>query len=264
MKIFDQHVHSYYSFDSDQKIEPYLSRARELGLKYFILTDHYDFNYLDKNKDTSFDIEGRTKELEKLQNDFSDIKILNGIEVGYKKDSELRIKEIINKYHFDLINLSVHDHNGVDYYFKEEFINQGIDKILTDYYSAQLEMVKSFDDYDVLCHIDFGFKTAYLIDNSLSINKYEDYLTKIMKEVIKKDKALELNVKVQRFLPIEHTKYILDLYKKLGGKNITISSDAHEVKMFCYNFDKYISIIKEMGFDHLCYFINRKRYNLDI
>ena len=124
--------------------------------------------------------------------------------------------------------------------------------------------IANFDDYDVLCHIDFAFKTAYLIDNSISIKEYEDYIIEIMKEIIKKDKTFELNVKVQSFLPVEHTKYLLKLYKDLGGKNVTLSSDAHKVNRLNDQFDKYIVLIKEAGFDHLNYFIKRNRYSISI
>ena len=56
MILHDQHVHSYYSFDSEQPIEEYLIKAKEIGLDYFILTDHCDLNYLDKGEDVFFDI----------------------------------------------------------------------------------------------------------------------------------------------------------------------------------------------------------------
>ena len=264
MEYFDQHVHSYYSYDSDQPIKEYLDKTRELGLSYFVLTDHYDFNYQDTGKDNDFDIDKRKKELDELQKDYCDIKILNGIEIGYKKKEVDRIKKIINTHDFDIVNLSVHDLGIIDYYFPEYYQRFGIKKVLTDYYLTQLDMVRNFDDYDVLCHIDFAFKTAYLIDNSISIKEYEDYIIEIMKEIIKKDKTFELNVKVQSFLPVEHTKYLLKLYKDLGGKNVTLSSDAHKVNRLNDQFDKYIVLIKEAGFDHLNYFIKRNRYSISI
>lgn len=263
MKIFDQHVHSYYSYDSNQSIKEYLDKAKELGLSYFILTDHCDFSFQDK-EDNAFDVIKRKEELEELQKDYSEIKILNGIEIGYKKKDQKRIEELIKSSNFDLVNLSIHDLNDVDFYIIDFFKERGIKKVLTDYFDALLDMVKNFDDFDVLCHIDFGFKSGYLCDNSISIKEYEDYLIKIMNIIIKKDKALEINTKVQEYLPIEHTRYLLDLYKRLGGKNITIASDAHKVERFYSGIDKYIKLIKEAGFDHLNYFIKRNRYNLSI
>lgn len=260
MKIFDQHVHSYYSFDCEERIEKFLDAAEKYNLAYFILTDHYDFNFLDKGKDNDFSIIDRRKELDILQKQYPHIQILDGIEIGYKKSEEERILSTIHSHHFDLINLSVHDLNSIDYFFPEYFTNSNIKDILNDYYAAQLEMVERFDDFDVLCHIDYAFKTAYKCDNSITIKDYEEYLIKIMQTLIKKDKSFELNIKVQDCLPIEHTKYLLSLYKKIGGKNLTLSSDAHTVDKYYANFDKYIQLIKEAGFTYLIYYINREKH----
>lgn len=262
--IYDQHVHSYYSFDSNQSIEEYLDVAIKLGLKYFVLTDHYDLNHINTGKDLFFDISKQKKELEELQKRYPDIRILFGIEMGYKPLELKHINKVLDENEFDIINLSLHELDDIDYYFPDRFIKDGVDKTLQTYFDKQLEMIRSFDNFDVLCHIDYAFKTAYLIDNTLKINKYENTIIEIMKELIKKDKAFEINTKVQEVLPIEHTKYLLNLYKRVGGKNLTLSSDAHEVDRFCGSFDKYLSIIKDVGFDHLTYFINRKKYWFDI
>ena len=264
MIIHDQHVHSYYSFDSDQRIEEYLDKAIELGLDYFVLTDHCDLNYLDKGEDLFFDVEKQKEELEKLQSKYPNIKILRGIEIGYKPNRLHQINEIIKNNHFDLVNLSLHESDNIDYYYHKELEKLGVDETLTLYFQRQLEMVKDYDDFDVLCHIDYGFKTAYLGDHSLSIQKYESLIIGIMKELIKKNKALEINIKVEEVLPREHTVYLLNLYKKLGGKYLTLSSDAHEIGHFRHDFDIYIKLIKSCGFNELTYFINREKHLLKI
>lgn len=260
MIIHDQHVHSYYSFDSDQPIKEYLLNAEQLGLSYFVLTDHCDLNYLNKKQDLFFDVAQQFNELEKLQQEFPNIKVLKGIEIGFKPSEIERIEKIIKEHDFDLINFSLHESDNIDYYFGEEFTKRGIDATLKLYFQRELEAVQSFNDYDVFCHLDYGFKTAYLVDNSTSVEKYEDYLVQIMKELIKNKKALEINIKVQDVLPDTHTKYLLNLYKKLGGKLITLSSDAHDITKFHYDFDKYIKLIKESGFDYLTYFLNREKH----
>ena len=95
MLIHDQHVHSYYSFDSEQPIREYLLKASELGLSYFVLTDHCDLNYLNSGNDLFFDIVKRNLELKQLQKEFKDIRILEGIEIGYMPSEIERINKII-------------------------------------------------------------------------------------------------------------------------------------------------------------------------
>lgn len=175
-----------------------------------------------------------------------------------------RIDEIMRNHKFDIVNFSVHESGTIDYYYKEQYIDNDVDKTLDLYFNNVLEALDSGFDFDVFCHFDYGFKTAYLISNQYKLSDYEDYVTQIFKKLIKMDKTLEVNIKVQRFINDEHTKYFLDLYKKLGGKNITLSTDAHSIGKFYDKFDHYLKLIKDAGFDHLNYFINRQRYDLKI
>lgn len=264
MIIHDQHVHSYYSFDSEQNIEEYLNKAKQIGLSYFVLTDHCDLNYLDKGKDLFFSLEKQIDELTLLQKKFKDIKLLHGIEIGYKPTEIGRINKILLSHSFDLVNFSLHEADQIDYYFPEEFKKCGIENTLRHYFDKELDAITNFDNFDVLCHLDYAFKTAYLADNNLKISDYEEQLSKIMKVIIQKEKALEINVKVQSVLPIEHTAYILNLYKQLGGNYLTLSSDAHTLIDFRRDFDKYITLIKKCGFTHLTYFIKRYKYLLKL
>lgn len=263
MIIHDQHLHSYYSADSNQEIRPYLLKAREVGVSYFVLTDHYDYDFVD-NGDLIFDCDKQFKELENLQKEFPDIKILKGVEIGYKKSELKRINELVNKYDFDLINYSVHESYHLDYYCQEIFEGRSVKEILTLYYNTIIESLEAFTNFDVVTHIDYGFKTAYKYDPSIKFSDYEDFLVIILKKVISLDKTLEINSKVQEYFPDEHLKYLLSLYKRLGGKHLTISSDGHKLRKYRYKFNHYINIIKQEGFDHLCYFVKRKRYEYKI
>lgn len=132
------------------------------------------------------------------------------------------------------------------------------------YFRTILESLDGFDDYDVVSHILFGFKTAYLIDNSISVKKYENEITEIMKKVISLDKTLEFNTKVHSMIPMENASFFLNLYKSLGGINLTLSSDAHSASRFMDGFEIFIPEIKKAGFDHLNYFVKRKRYDIKI
>lgn len=264
MKIYDQHVHSYYSFDSEQVIDEYIKKALENGLSHFVLTDHIDLNYLSTGKDLNFNIADQHKELAKLQSKYPQIHILNGIEIGYVKTEIDRINKILNSNSFDLINFSIHEDGEIDFYYQDKFVELGVENVLNRYFDKITEALNANIDFDVLCHFDFGFKTAYLFDKTQKLNSYENKVVPILKKIIELDKCLEINIKVQSFITDEHTEYILNLYKQLGGKNITLSSDAHKADVFYEGFPHYLSLIKKAGFDHINYFVNRTRFELKI
>ena len=127
-----------------------------------------------------------------------------------------------------------------------------------------MEAVNIMDNFDVLSHIDYAYKTCYKIDPTYNFLDDEELIRPILETIIKKGKALEINSKVQNVLPDEHLIKLLEFYKKLGGEKITLSSDAHIINRYLDNFEKYKNIIKECGFNYLCYYIKRKEYHYDI
>ena len=271
-RLHDQHVHSSFSSDSKQELKDYIDKAIELGCKYYITTDHLDFNINDSHIDWIADYKLQRKCLDLLKETEykdKDIELLLGIEVGFKTKDNIdsngisyqdRIKAILEENDFDLINLSVHDYKDVDFYFYDNYEKYGLDEIMKIYFNMEYDAIEQMD-FDCLSHIDYAFKTIKMKNPTFSIDVYEDYLIKIFNALVKKDKALEVNTKVQESINNDnHLRYLLRLYKKSGGKMLTLSSDAHELKRYVSNFDHYIEIIKEEGFDYLCYFVKRKRY----
>ena len=83
--------------------------------------------------------------------------------------------------------------------------------------------------------------------------------------LIEEGKSFEINTKVQESINNDdHVRYMLNLYKSLGGEKLTLSSDAHSVDRYNSSFPRYIKIIKECGFNKLRYYVKRKEYTFDI
>lgn len=265
MVLHDQHVHSKYSNDSNEDLKKYLDIANKIGCNYFVTTEHFDLDLIEFHDDWIADYESLNKELQILTNNYPNINMLLGIEVGYRKDKLDLINKKLNEFDFDVINLSIHDNEIVDFYWYKYFEKYGIENVMKDYFVAMIDATANFTKYNVLSHIDYGFKTIYLENKTHKISKYEEYLKCVFKNLIKNGKALEINTKVQEAINDDnHTKYILNLYKSMGGVKLTISSDAHSCERYRSSFEHYIKIIKECGFDHLVYFIKQKEHKFII
>ena len=254
--LHDQHVHSSYSVDSNAKISDYLNITREKGCKYFVLTDHIDY-MRDFAEDSIVEFDALEKEENELASIYKDIVILKGVEIGYRAPFKDEIDKLINEHQFDIVICSVHNKGKIDYYYKEEVLKMGVDKFLLVYFENVLEAVVNMDNFDVLGHFDYGFKTAYLVDNRINITTYQEIIKQIFTKLVEKQKALEINTKVLNVLGEQHLKEVLRMYKEIGGEKLTISSDAHTPDRYLDGVEKYIKIIKETGFDYLCYYINR-------
>lgn len=263
MKFYDQHVHTTFSPDGNSTIDEYLHEYSVLGYDYIVFTDHCDF-LSEKDKLDEIFLE-REKYISEKRKEYPNIQILSGVEMGYEHRFRKQIDMLLSKFNFSSVILSTHFTSNIDYYLTEPFEKLGVDKTLKLYFREELKSITEFDNFDIFGHIDYGYKTALFLDSKLKISDYEKYLIKIMKKIIEKDKVLEINTKVQESIGNdEHTLYLLNLYKSLGGKNITLSSDCHEIQRINSSFEKYSKLIKKGGFDHLCYFKNRKRFEYKI
>ena len=264
MKILhDQHMHSHYSEDSKEDLKAYLDIATKENINYFITCEHVDFDPPSFDKSWIADFKALKEECKSLEKKYPNITFLYGIELGYRKDHIQDMKDMLHNNKFDLVQLSAHDDGINDYYLKESFLDTYND--LNKYFDKVYEAITTFNDFDVLSHFDYGFKTARMVNKYEDIKKYQDKIEKIFNKLIELNKPLEINAKVQSVInDDEYLKYILNLYYSLGGRKLTLSSDAHQVENYRLNFDKYIKMIKDAGFSYLCYFINRKEYHFDL
>lgn len=262
MKLHDQHMHSSFSQDSTEDLREYYIKASKEGVKYVCTCEHYDFYTVFDGSTWSVDYEALIAYQKKLHEEFPTVTPLLGLELGYKKRCLKEMNEIASKYDFDIIQLSIHDNDKWDYYFADAF-EIGIVLSMNEYFDLMIESLNTYDNYDVLSHIDFAFKTAKSLDKTLNFSLFEEKIIEVMKLVIKKKKSLEINGKIQEIVndgSDSHLKYILDLYKSLGGEKLTLSSDAHEANKYRRHFSHLMKVIKSCGFHELRYYIKRREY----
>ena len=268
MKYFDQHLHTEFSFDSKENVENYIAAAIERGAEYLVTTEHLEYDWKGdgsaEGKDLIPDFAAQKRLYERLSEKYPSITLMQGVEIGYQRKCRAEIKKVLAENDFDLINMSVHDYKGTDLYFYD-FEHDDPNEVLEYNFGRIVEAAASDIDYDVICHVDYAFRAAYEKNKNLKIDLYADFLKKIFRIVIDRDKALEINTKVQQRIGDEaHTRKLLSLYKESGGRALTLSDDAHRISNFMAEPEKYAAIIKECGFDTLRFYIRRKPYDVKI
>lgn len=266
--LHDQHLHTSYSGDSRADIDKYYEITSRYNCKYFVSTDHIEFDSVYNGLDWTVDYPFLKEDLKRLHKEYPNVTPLLGVEIGYRKDKLKEMDNLLASQEFDLINLSVHDNGIYDYYMRNSFETIGINRMLDIYFNNVIDALNTYDNFDVLSHFDYGFKTAYLIDDTLDIEMYKTYVLEIFKKVIAKGKTLEINVKVQHTINDDnHLKTWLKWYYDLGGVNITLSSDSHEEQSLIEYYDNqkhYFDIIKSCGFKMVVYFVKRQLYKCNI
>lgn len=260
----DVHIHSEFSTDSDAKVFSMVERAIALKLDYICFTDHYDMDFgrFPEEKDSfQLDTEKYLQVLRECKLKYgSRINLLMGVELGvmgYLKD---RILAYLKKYEFDFVIASSHLVNGEDPYYESFFEGKIEKEAYREYFESILENVQKIEDYNIYGHLDYVVRYGPTKNKYFKFQDYEDIFREILRIIIQKGKGIEINTSgLYKNLGYAHPhKDILKLYKDLGGKIITVGSDAHSENEIAYGFNEVAGLLKELGFKYYAVFIAKK------
>lgn len=268
MKITaDYHVHSAFSGDSKTPMESMIEKAISLGLTRICFTDHIDYDYpamyLDEGRPFEFNIETYLNKIHTLQITYkNDIKILTGIELGVRPYLAPRLNKLVETYPFDFVIASSHLIGPYDPYFPDYWksIYWDGDTGIRQYFDSIIENVEAFTNFDVYGHLDYIVR--YVPDKNFHYEpeKYQEHIDRLLKAIIKAGRGIEVNTAGLKYgLPFAHPKEeLLKRFFALGGKYITIGSDAHKPEHLCYDFEKEAGILKQLGVTQYAVFDQRK------
>lgn len=263
MVIFDSHTHNINSHDAEQTPEEQLNSAMEKGFKGYAVTDHCELEELYWEEYCKEHIPlsiKKAKEFKKLYEDKLIISV--GVEMGSPLFEPEKAKKIISENDLDFILASCHSPQGMEDYCNYDYskIKDRIPEILQSYFEV-LEQTSAICDFDSLAHLTYPIR--YISGNygiPVDLTPYMPIIKKILENIIKRDKALEVNTsgfrqKIGICLP--HGE-IIKLYKDMGGKLITVGSDAHRSADMGKDFDRTFAVLKECGFDRYYYYQKRQ------
>ena len=255
--MFDFHLHTKLSFDSNTEPYDMILAAENAGLSEICLTDHFDHNS-DINLTHNLFTEEDYKSI--IFPATSDkIKVRRGVEFGLTTWNKEYLADLQRTLDFDFVIGSLHYLNGTDPYFPDYWVGKSVKQCFSEYLEAVYDCVKIHDGYDVLGHINYVCKSpSSPTSEPLYYRDHADIIDAILKEVISRGKGIEVNTsgfdKVGEFLP---SRDFLVRYKELGGQIVTIGSDAHTPdRVGQYTF-AVLDILKEI-FGYACTFEKRK------
>lgn len=265
--LSDFHIHTRFSGDSEADVDKVIESAIAKGMTHMAFTDHNDFEY--ENGTFELDIENYFKYMsDKKARYKDDINISVGIECGLEPRYEKRINDLLNAYDFDFVIGSSHVINGKDPYYKEYFEGRPVHDAMVEYLLSIDENIDIFDNFDVYGHLDYMMRYAPITmeEKRYSYHEYGEYYDRILAKLIKKGKGIEINTSALKSgqLDTNPNLEVVTRYAKLGGKIITIGSDAHLPEHLGYGFDVAKKMLKDAGFNHYNIFTDRKPIDISI
>ncbi|MDI6453630.1 histidinol-phosphatase HisJ family protein [Peloplasma aerotolerans] len=267
IKLIDHHMHTQASPDADPNLtkEQYIEKAMELNLPGVLFTDHVDFDFFQPIFHHLIDYDVYEKNIEHLKKIYP-IDILMGVEIGYQKHLNQRMDDFLKKHQFDFVICSTHMCDGLDLYNGDFFKGKTQQESYQRYFENVLYNVENYDNYDVYGHIDYIIRYGGFEVRDYDYELYKDIIDKILMKIIENHKGIELNTSGIRYgLGVTHPKFeVIKRFKELGGKYITLGSDAHYLKDFQNNFKLGLKLLKEAGFTYVTQYKNRKPYQVKI
>ena len=238
--IFDSHMHTKYSADSEMLPRDAIAKAETLGFGV-VFTEHFDYN-LPGDIDFTFVPEDYWREYKPLRGQ----NVRLGVEVGMEEIARKPAADFIKRVPFDLVIGSIHLVDRLDIYYPEYYAGKDKKTAYRKYFAAMAEEA-AVGDFDVLAHIDYICRAAPYDDPEIDYAFFKEDIDKVLKIVVERGKVLELNTRrLNTRRGLKELVPIYTQYKKLGGKYVTIGSDAHKVEAVCNYFDLAINLTKEL------------------
>ena len=266
MKIADYHTHTPLCRHADGEPTEYAAHAEKIGLFEIGFSDHSPM------PDDDFD-DWRMKlgefpdylaKVEQARRDHPNIPIKLGLEIDYFEDGDAWIRELASMAEYDYLIGAVHYVAPGWAIDDPQWIGKWKDRasvteIWDAYWRIYTKCVAS-GHFDILAHPDLPKKFGFRPEGSLT-HYYEPAIEAAAKAGI----CFEINTaglrkEVAEMYP---SKDFLTLAQQ-AGIPIVISSDAHQTAEVGADFDKAVSLAREVGYTELATFDKRERGSMPL
>lgn len=270
--LADMHTHSENSHDSVCPIEEMTIAQMEKGTTIFAVTDHMDNSWYDEETGGCSHIVKAYETVQELKKKYEGkMKILSGVELGegfWDMETYQKVMEAVD---YDVILGSVHlvkYKDMAEAYSRIDFSVLPIETVIEyidAYFDDMITMIDA-EDFDILAHLTGVFRyTNGKYKLGIDIAPYSEKIEIILKKIIEKGIALEVNTSstelLDDFMP---TRGIIKKYYDMGGRLITLGSDAHYSRDASKYFDVAVDFLKETGFENIYYYEKRQPISIKI
>ena len=254
--MFDFHIHSRVSFDGHDTGLQLAQAAAAAGLREICFTDHMDWDPLAQVQTMILDLDAYAAEYDNLT--LPGITIRRGMEFGLLDDNRAQFREVLQKRSFDFVLGSVHFAEDRNVYHQEYWQDKTPWQAQHRFLEETLACVRLHEDFDVLAHLTFLNKSPHNPARlPMPYDNHRELLDEILRTLAQKGKGLELNTSgVDRNVGYLPTAEYFLRFRELGGRIVTVGSDAHRCNRVGQYSTQACGILKDI-FGYVCTFENR-------
>lgn len=268
--FIDTHTHlTPWSHDAGQTLTELTDQLGKNNLAGACITDHYekDLFYAPFGEDV-FDLDAyfASNGPVRQEPDSMHPGLLVGVEAGWLPHLHNHLTEVIRHYPFDSVILSMHLLHGQDPFVDKTVYAAGPSVLYPDLIDSMAAMVESFQDFDILGHFDYFSRYAPWPQPKLLYRHSPAAFDRLFRILISQDQCLEINtrtiLKLEKIGCSKTDRFpdaaIISRYLELGGKYLSLGSDAHQAGEVGQLFPETTCWLKKQGVTALTYYSRRK------
>ena len=254
----DAHLHTDLSPDSDVPIDAYAEQAVERGIGEIAITDHVDFEPgTPAYRYASFaDRERTVREAAERWADRG-LAIRFGVEITWDAAWEAEIRGHLRRHPYDFTIGSVHVYATSPYAAANVagwVAGRSLPEIVAPYFDA-VEAAARSGLFDTVGHVDFIKRYLMPHVTPADFAAAPELYERLLVALVENGAALEINTSGLRQSANETypAPPIVARYRELGGRDVTVGSDAHRAEAFAWGLDDGYAAAAAAGFDALTF-----------
>ena len=259
---YDAHTHSCFSFDAvpAATLDAVCESAIAKGITHLALTDHYDINAVLDGIYT-YNISAAKNAVEEAKEKYGNLLTLSwGIELGSATQYPEAATAFLEKHKFETVIGSTHYMTGCDdfaYLDMKNISHQDFSEAFR-LYLAELTRMCELGHSDILAHITYPVRYYMRAGHRIDLSYCRDELADLLTTAIDHGMLLEVNTSGYRQGmggPLPEAS-VISLYKDLGGRLISIGSDAHHPDDIAANFKEAEELLKSLDMNKIAFIQN--------
>jgi histidinol-phosphatase (PHP family) len=246
----DLHVHTRLSHDGRGAVEEYCRLAIERGIYEIGFTEHVDFDPSDPGYGY-FDYDACAHAVEQARRAYGgELTILFGVEVDYQEWFEDEIREFLGRNSFDYVVGSVHAVAQQPLMSPGYLACRAGIRAYTDYLEAVRRSAAS-GLFDVIGHLEYAARRSPDYVAYVYSTEYRSAAREALRGIVASGAVLEINASghahdIGRTYP---SAWCLAQYRHLGGKRVTVGSDAHQPARVGLGVHRAVRLAHEVGLE---------------
>lgn len=226
----DFHLHTRFSAECVDEPRAYCLRALKYGYRAVCFTDHADIDRSLLCREPSVYELYRRAVLACREEFAGRLAVGFGVEIGYHRAGEDKIRAFLEGKEFDYILGSVHHLGDNVLVTDEEFFAGRTQRQAYERYFGEVLLLAESGLCQGLAHLDVVERRGAKIYGPYDPAEYADCLAPILAAAVRHGLALEINLSGYRQglgRPIPSLE-VAGMYRRAGGRLITVGSDAHK------------------------------------